>query len=777
MPEGEQASTATLPSRPAKQRQVCRFYNTKKDHLGMLSGTACLAAVYSELTLYLPGCRAGANCAFAHPLDQDTPSHNPAGPAKNESKETSAIAKNTPQPARPAAVRPVPKAEVEDPRVFQIAQIQRRFKPHAADNEDGTTLSLRMKPSDPDFPYEIDDLECELRVPRSYPKSGRPSIQVTNKDIPRGFQINIERGFDLILSSNPGITLLAAMNRLDRQLEPILAGRMAETIKIVANKGPASPAPVPAQSQPQPPPPRAASSDTTERRNVTAKQPVVFTPQQKDEARSKRQSHARQLEARFSRMPSFVKSSDGQSYVLPLESPKKSTWPQSLQSLRSFRLVVPESYPLEPPFIILESDSSEARNVEAAFTRLPGKIAGATLTQLVNHLVLHISSMAAESSSPDEEGSKTAQGAQKPSSDVEKPTTSDPPSEQASHVDSDRPHLHVIPRPPEWDVPQHENIDESEGTDSETSEAEGDSSHSDHENEDERLRDQDVSGTPAEKGVLLSFPNLELHGIELLEVSSLSITIKCERCKDTMDVHRLRNYSGNASAMRQETCKKCAITMAVGFRSDMIHANSVRAGYLDLDGCTVVDMLPSNFSPTCAECSTPFPAPGIIAVRGDSAMTICRECHKKMTLRISELKFLLVSATAARASRALGRKKPRENLGIHAGSELPRKGRCSHYAKSFRWFRFSCCSKVFPCDRCHDRESEHPLEHANRMICGYCSREQNYRPEDCGICHALMIGKKGSGFWEGGKGTRDPKRMSRKDPRKYKRRPGTKPKA
>lgn len=97
-------------------------------------------------------------------------------------------------------------------------------------------------------------------------------------------------------------------------------------------------------------------------------------------------------------------------------------------------------------------------------------------------------------------------------------------------------------------------------------------------------------------------------------------------------------------------------------------------------------------------------------------MTICRECHKKMTLRISELKFLLVSATAARASRALGRKKPKENLGIHAGSELPRKGRCSHYAKSYRWFRFSCCAKVFPCDRCHDRESEHPLEHANRMI-------------------------------------------------------------
>lgn len=60
------------------------------------------------------------------------------------------------------------------------------------------------------------------------------------------------------------------------------------------------------------------------------------------------------------------------------------------------------------------------------------------------------------------------------------------------------------------------------------------------------------------------------------------------------------------------------------------------------------------------------------------------------------------------------------------------------------------------------------------MLCGFCSREQNYRPEDCGICHAVLVGKKGSGFWEGGKGTRDKARMSRKDPRKYKRRGGSK---
>ena len=32
------------------------------------------------------------------------------------------------------------------------------------------------------------------------------------------------------------------------------------------------------------------------------------------------------------------------------------------------------------------------------------------------------------------------------------------------------------------------------------------------------------------------------------------------------------------------------------------------------------------------------------------------------------------------------------------------------------------------------------------------SREQNYRPKDCGICHAPLTMRPGKGFWEGGEG-------------------------
>ena len=36
---------------------------------------------------------------------------------------------------------------------------------------------------------------------------------------------------------------------------------------------------------------------------------------------------------------------------------------------------------------------------------------------------------------------------------------------------------------------------------------------------------------------------------------------------------------------------------------------------------------------------------------------------------------------------------PKENLGIVAGTELPRRGRCTHYGKSYRWFRYVASSR------------------------------------------------------------------------------------
>jgi len=52
------------------------------------------------------------------------------------------------------------------------------------------------------------------------------------------------------------------------------------------------------------------------------------------------------------------------------------------------------------------------------------------------------------------------------------------------------------------------------------------------------------------------------------------------------------------------------------------------------------------------------------------------------------------------------------------------------------------------------------------MICGFCSKEQNFSNLPCTHCKYDWQQKKSS-FWEGGKGNRNVTTMNRNDPKKY----------
>ncbi|PLB55560.1 CHY zinc finger domain protein [Aspergillus steynii IBT 23096] len=671
--------------------------------------------------------------------------------------------------------RPLSKAESANPREFQINQLRRRFHPTETSDESGTTFAFGLAPSDPDFPFDLDKLQCALHVPTSYPSGRRPTLKVANPEMEKAFQDNVSRGFDDIVDSTLRTggrgTLLTWMNTLDRHLERLLTtterGPTLKFVTNVNNKANEAPAtreivgklqslPVPLEGD------RKVTATTTK-----PKPPArVFSAEEKAQAEKRRALETRQIEARLGRLPLFQKSKDELSFVIPIQPPKAERLPPSLRSVKTVKLLVPSLYPLEHSAVELRSvDSIEARAVEAGFAQWVTKNLNLNLMSQVNYLTSNMHNFA---KTPLEEASDLAAagpGLAEPEINERPPTTGDVQL-------GDKPHVHVVPRPPEWSV--KEGGDESEGTDLSTSEEYS----SDEEDEEGGAPVPNLPEATPERGVAISFPFIELYGIELLDLVGLSITVKCERCKEQLDVKHVPQVKDKDDKLspKIESCKKCANTMSFGFRRQLIHSHSNRAGYLDLDGCIIADLLPSSFIPTCAECSTSFPAPGVVAVRGENAMAGCRQCHRKMVFKLPEVKFLRVG-TAAFTSRdqAPQRKKPKEVLGIVAGQELPRRGRCMHYGKSFRWFRFSCCAKVFPCDKCHDAAEDHPNEHANRMICGFCSREQIYRPEDCGICRAVLVGKAGSGFWEGGKGTRNRVLMSRKDPRKFKRRPGSTP--
>ena len=476
--------------------------------------------------------------------------------------------------------RPVPQKQREDPRDFQIGQIRRRFGP--SEQSDGNALALifKMIPSDPDFPFDISALECKLSVPSTYPHNGVPRLRILNKEMGRGYQINVEKGFDALFSGNPNATLLGLMNRLDQQLERLLSMEKAETVKLIANT-------------------RAVDSNAVDSRHLALPaQPVsiatplsnqpLYTSEQKELAHLKREADIRQLEARMGRFPLFTKHADGISFTIPIDPRKRLDLPVPLQAVKQVNLIVPVLYNLIHCRIKLEGVSEgAAENVEKAFEQKAQESPDATLLSLINNLSQNMHIMATtvpqidKAEEPDISQLSVTQSQSQPS---EGPI----PSSKASQEYGDRSHIKIIPRPPEWTNAEEDSDDGSDIT----------TSDSDYESDTEENgsgEEQATSGAPTtmERGVMMSFPFLELHGIELLELVSLSITIKCERCKDTMDIQNLKNnVNGDPSGMRSESCKKCANPFETGYRMDLMHTNSVRAGYLDLEGCTVVDMLP-----------------------------------------------------------------------------------------------------------------------------------------------------------------------------------------
>ncbi|KAF2965335.1 hypothetical protein GQX73_g8223 [Xylaria multiplex] len=652
--------------------------------------------------------------------------------------------------------KPIPTSQHKNPRKYQLSQIIRRFAPTLGTLQNGaTTVRFQLKPSDPDFPFELERLDCEVQVPLSFPEEP-PALLVRNKDIPRGFCVNIERGWDKLVSEKQSATLLALVTALDKHLEAFLSEQKVETVTLMSFKDT-----------------RHLEQSTTSLGESSASAPQIshteaptpmrevyvpkesFTKEQIANAKARRAQETRQLESRMNRLTLYQKSSDGVIYTLPLEPKRRPDLPQGLQSINSIQLIIPLLYPLQALRILLnDAEPQDAEPLEEMFASRVMQQSQMTLMGHLNYLSQNMHTMV-----------KQARVA-KPSQLA--PTSSDITNEQAPKApkteealttgrEDGKGHIHVIPRPPEWDYAHDSSGSDS---DSESWDSGADSDEGGVEIESHQPHTSGVA-QQVERGTAVLFPMIELYGIELLQVSILNISTKCQRCKTLNDITGLK-----PETVRAISCRKCGSPSTATFRQEMVHENSTRAGFIDVSGCTVADMLPSTFVPTCSKCSTS--SQGLVSVRGDAVTNVCRECHGRFTFKIPQVKFVAITPGSALAP-TVGPRRRQEKLGLHAGEPLPGRGTCPHYRRSYRWFRFSCCSKVHPCDRCHDENEDHVQEWANRMICGWCSREQNYAVEGCAFCGRSVIGKKGRGFWEGGKGTRDKTKMSRKDKRKFRR--------
>lgn len=499
-----------------------------------------------------------------------------------------------PVPASKVVSKPVPKAQTQDPREFQLGQVRRRYKPkeRKGQNNGATLLDFSISPSDPDFPFEMTALECTLSVPLSYPKD-KAALQVRNQEIPRGFALNIEAGFQGLIEDKPETTLLDLLKALDKNLETFLSAPKAETIKLVPNKDTRHLSNLPSRSVATPV--TAQKSQITAQQQASAiSQPTVpqepvrtFTKAERDEAAKKREGEIRQLEARMGRLPFWKRSNDNIAFTVQIEPKKRNDLPSSIQSVKSVHLFVPLLYPLEPCRIRLDGiDSDDSKAVSAGFLKKSSQQSAFSLTAYVNFLAQNMHTLA-KTPLESKEVPKQVQTAPASTIDVKDPEVKGKGVEGVQ--DPERSHVQYISRPPEWDLIEHEDVSDTE--------SDGVYSYDSYDSSDGGADigpDTEDAGAGAaeplqnqERGTAISFPFIELYGIELLELVTLNLTVKCDRCRDITEIKGLKN-----GVERSESCKKCASSLTICFRRDFVHAHAVRAGFLDLEGCVVGDMLP-----------------------------------------------------------------------------------------------------------------------------------------------------------------------------------------
>ncbi|MCJ1397433.1 hypothetical protein MMC11_000626 [Xylographa trunciseda] len=534
------------------------------------------------------GCRAGDACPFVHDsasasksttgktakasASQPSQAAKVTAPASQSASGTVPGAQDGKASAQPGTQRhgapavdrsrvvqkPISRVQVEDPREFQIQQLRRRFTPKETAEADGTALAFSMAPSDPDFPFEMVGLECVLHVPAGYPGKGQPFLDVKNKEMGRGYQINVEKGFDALVARSSQMTLLGLMNGLDKQLESLLTGQKAETVKLIPNARTTANPSQDAQAEP---------TRTMIQANVPKFSSVPeqsFTPEQLRDAAARREVETRQLEARLGRLPLFFKSSDGIAYTLPVEPRRRGDLPVSLQVVKSIRLFVPLMYPLQPCRIeVLGVAREAALTTEKAFEKKARESSDSTLMAHVNYLSQNMHVLATQAMEEDSPAAAVpAEIASLQLDDASATKLTENKSSVLSNTLDDRSHIHVIPRPPEWGMPGRTDPEEDSDS-SDAYDSEGNSEDEDSGVELEKIAE--ATSTAPERGILLSFPHLELHGVELLELTSLSLTVKCERCKDQMDINSLRSTSaGDTGAVKAESCKKCASNLNIG---------------------------------------------------------------------------------------------------------------------------------------------------------------------------------------------------------------------
>lgn len=677
----------------------------------------------------------------------------------------------------------------------QIEQLRRAFPDLTNDEHDPTKFRLKLIPTDPDFAFDIQALDFNLYVPLTYPSQPRrdgtfatpseyPMIIVLNKEIPKGFSANVDIGFKSLAEqfTQQNRTLLDMINALDRDLEGFLKQEKRATIKIVKNNKPR-----PSSLSNQEGTLNTSESSSQFNRFTIDSPPKLFVP---PEVRKERQAQIDKLKHSLGQSAVWGVSSDDLEDVLRISVLVKdpSELPSQMNGQLEFNLHIPKSYGIaDSCFIIFPTvvDEFPSSIIENNFNKFLRTHTSWKLFSVVNYLACRISDLKrADYELPESEAiveaivEATPEDIKQPSSNVHDEEIQDKARKILSLLK--KPKLKAVENDSSSD--SQEPIEAEIINDKEESEADEEADETD----DEELENIFEIKPIEPRGIALSSPGITLTNIDILECNIVNLIVTCDKCSTQNDLFNIVSGPyGRDSKPFASTCTKCKSILACAFQKSLVRQISEEApspvlGYLDVSGCTPVQILGTSFVPTCGNCTSSNPETVFRRLEpGRTAFLNCKSCKIRMGLKIGSdgYEFTTISDDKLSAERINGVRihkhdTVKQKLGLTSGQPLPDDGKCTHFRKSTRWFRFACCGKVYPCEKCHDLESNHPYEYGTRVICGMCSREQNIS-NTCAYCRHKFENKGNTGFWEGGKGTRDPTKLNKNDSRKFKKLPNS----
>jgi len=312
------------------------------------------------------------------------------------------------------------------------------------------------------------------------------------------------------------------------------------------------------------------------------------------------------------------------------------------------------------------------------------------------------------------------------------------------------------------------------------------------EDEEEACERMAIEVEPEHKGTEIRLEGIKaMQGCATVQVEVLHLQLSCAGCKTAARVYL--SGADEDSSDAKLWCEGCSGLISVRLRPTLLHQFSSVLCYVDCVRCNVADVLPSVLTSVCENCDA-YNVHKQEFTRNRTIAGTCFSCHSKYGFGAESIRIEQITPCDPGGQNGQGRGKSsgsddpmdeiseelrylrkkvktdkRETM-IVLGRQLPNMGACGHFKKSYKWYRFACCGRAFPCPQCHI-ESECPAAalgaHASRMICGKCSMEQSYSPSSpCEKCNFAMIAK-GSSHWDGGDGARNIAVMSSKDAKKF----------